>query len=791
MDRTVRQHRHPPSRSGIRLPIAIACAFLLAPAFILGLPTFSQGADGLGQRLAPLDPQIPWTIEADRIRYDQSNDEYIAEGDVVIAKMDRSISADRIRYNRQTMMIHAEGRVMVASGPDVLSGSYLEFDVQSETGHLDHGVIFIKENNYHLEGDRIDKIGADLYSIERGSVTTCDGTPPDWKISGRGIKVQDDGSGSAWNVLVYVRDVPLVYFPYVAFPARNKRQSGFLFPEFGYSGRKGAYYTQPFFWAIDDQSDATFYLGYMSERGVRPGLEYRYYLTREAKGTVMFDFLHDTQIDDGADDSSSDWGYDDGGGVFLRPNRDRYWFRMSHYNPLPAGAVGRLDLDIASDQDYLRNFKKGYMGFDETSAFFQKFFGRVLDEYDDPVRVNQLLISNTWSGFSLDVGTIFYNDTHKGQNWKDVTQRLPVVRFAAPKQTVADGPFMYNLSSEYDNYWQERGFGVQRLDVWPRLYYPYFLPPYLTIEPSVGLRQTLWDQYRSQETDPWSNDAYFHRELYDTRVVIGTYLYDVYNVDSDSLKRIKHRVVPEVAHTYVPEADQDDLPNIDSRDRIENRNRIGYSLINTLTSKTRIRLAEKKDGVREDSPNSAAAPVADYDYRDFLRWKVGQYYDFARHHQPFSPIVSKLTLSPVDPFSFDHEVAYNTYTDRIDRFNTAMRLGAKKRDHLIIGYRYVRDSFQNEKNTEYEYGQIIEPEKPSEQSRINSFFSETRLGVTDEISLLASYTRDFAYDRTASYGVGFIYESQCWAIETVFGLAEEDIGLSVRIRLKGIGDFGF
>ncbi|MCK7511521.1 MAG: hypothetical protein MZV70_50745 [Desulfobacterales bacterium] len=60
----------------------------------------------------------------------------------------------------------------------------------------------------------------------------------------------------------------------------------------GYSSpRKGHSATQPFYWAIDDRSDATFYLEYMSERGWKPGVEYRYFLTREAKGAIMFDYL--------------------------------------------------------------------------------------------------------------------------------------------------------------------------------------------------------------------------------------------------------------------------------------------------------------------------------------------------------------------------------------------------------------------------------------------------------------------------------------------------------------------
>jgi LPS-assembly protein len=684
----------------------------------------------------------------------------------------------------------------MTAGTDVLSGSYLEFDLESEKGYLDDGVVFITENNYYVKGDRIQKIGADLYSVNRGVVTTCDGDPPDWKISGYDIKVHDDGSGSAWNALVYAREIPMMYFPYVSFPARNKRQTGFLAPEFGYSELKGAFYNQPFYWVIDDQADATFYLEYLSKRGVRPGLEYRYYLTRDAKGAVLFDFLDDEQNDHGGD-SSANWGYNTAG---LRPNHDRYWLRMSHENPLPYDASSRLELDLVSDQDYLSLFRKGYMGFEDSSVYFNRFFGRVLDDYDDPVRVNRFQIFKGWQSFSLDAGTLFYVDSTKGASWKDYTQRLPVVRLTAPKQRVAESPFMYNLTSEYDNFWQERGFGVQRGDLWPRLYYPYALPPYLTIEPSVGWRQTVWDQYKTEGTDPHSDDSYFHRELYDTRVVLSTDFYKIYDVAGESLKKIKHRVLPELTHTYVPEVEQDSLPSIDSRDRIENRNRVGYSLTNFLTSKsarTPLKTAEPIDegqGYSRMAPLETALPTTlseDYEYRDALRLKIGNYYDFARHEEPFGPVLTKVTLTPAAKISLETEAAYNVYSNLLDRYNAALRLGAKRQDHLFIRYRYDRDTATDEKTDEYDIGQIIEPEKTTQEQQINSLYTQARLGLTEKFALLASYERDLVNDRAASYGLGFIYESQCWTLEAVFEREEEDIGLSVRMRLHGIGDFGF
>jgi len=789
---------HPRSVAPLRRLAAIA-----GVVFCLGslcFPSAAPAADAAaaGASLAPLDPRVPWHIEADRMRYDQAADEYIAEGHAVISKQDRTITADTIRYSAQTAMAFAEGNVIVTAGPDVLTGSYLEFDLESEKGYLDDGTIFIQENNYHIQGTRIQKVGPDLYRLDRGTVTTCDGPSPDWAFSGRDIQVHEDGSGTAWHAVAYVRGIPVGYYPFVSFPARNKRQSGLLFPEIGYSERRGVSYNQPFYWAIDDASDATFYLHYMSKRGVKPGLEYRYYLTREAKGALMFDFLHDDQIDDGRGSASKDWGYDDSGGVFLRPNRDRYWFRMSHANPLPAGFKGLLDLDVVSDQDYLRDFKRGFMGFEDTDLFFKKFMGRTLDDFDDPLRVNRLLVARSWSWAYLSAGPQLYDDVRKGQNRKEVTQRLPVVLFSAPKQRVFDSAFFYNLNSGYDNFWRDRGFGVQRSDLWPRLYYPYSVRPYFTFEPSVGLRQTFWNQYKIDDADAWSQDENLHREIYDARLGLSSEVYKVYAVKGEAVEKIKHSVKPEMAFSYVPEVDQDSLPNIDARDRLEKRTRISYALTNTLTSKSRRDAKAAAAPSAEETTRGTITSPGEYDYHDLLRLKLGQYYDFSRNVynrpasevNPFSTLDGKLTFLPTAFISLDSEARYNFYEDSFDLFNLGATLASARRDRLNVQYRFNKDT-TNPLVDEYETGGFVEQDESTEEKRVSTLITKFRLGVTERLALIGSYRYDLVFDRADEYALGFVYESQCWTVETLFGMYERDVGVGLRVKLHGIGDLGF
>ncbi|HAO22133.1 MAG TPA: LPS-assembly protein LptD, partial [Desulfobacteraceae bacterium] len=171
------------------------------------------------------------------------------------------------------------------------------------------------------------------------------------------MKITPGSYGFVKHSALWVRDIPVAYIPFLIFPVNLKRQSGLLAPEMGHSDRKGIEYTQPFYWAIDDSSDATVYYQYMEKRGNKIGLEYRYVLNEHAKGLIMLDVLNDRQTDIGSPESVEKWGY--AGDAYSRPNSDRYWFRMKHDQPLPLGFFGRVDLDIVSDQDYLNEFKDG------------------------------------------------------------------------------------------------------------------------------------------------------------------------------------------------------------------------------------------------------------------------------------------------------------------------------------------------------------------------------------------------------------------------------------------------
>ncbi|NNK84335.1 MAG: LPS assembly protein LptD, partial [Desulfobacterales bacterium] len=311
----------------------------------------------------------------------------------------------------------------------------------------------------------------------------------------------------------------------------------------------------------------------------------------ESKGTMMYDYLNDRKIDDGILDASEKWGYL--GDTALRPNHNRYWFRMSHHQAMPAEFFAKLDLDILSDQDYLHEFRDGLTGFEKTEKYFRKNFDRELDEYDDPVRTNTLNLNRNWNKYSLNAEALWYDDIIK-RRWEatdNTIQRLPFIGLDGSKQQIFKTPFYLDLDSEYTYFYSEDGQRGHRADLYPRLYLPYKFKNYFSFEPSVGVRETVWYMDRKETGEDYlsAEKKRFNRQMYDIKLDLSSEIYSLYDSSIFATNGIKHSVEPQVIYEYIPDRDQSQFPNldVDSIDRIEKKNQVTYSITNTLTAKSK------------------------------------------------------------------------------------------------------------------------------------------------------------------------------------------------------------
>jgi LPS-assembly protein len=753
------------------------------------------GADEAQGPTITLDPAQPYRIWADKITYDPERNAYLAEGNVTIRKEDYSLKAQWIRFDTQSATALAKGEVVLTSGEDRLSGERVEVNLEEETGTLYSGTLFLAENHFYIRGEEIRKTGPATYRAKNATITTCDGPSPDWALSGRRIAVTIEGYGSATHAAMRVKGVPLLYSPYMFFPVKLKRQSGLLAPQVGISDRKGWRYSQPLFLVLGESSDATLYADYMEKRGLRGGLELRYILDEASQGTLMADGFSDRRLDDGQEDNSRNWGYDDTSSSgasddIPRLAEDRYWLRMKHDQALPAGFNAQLDLDLVSDQDYLHEFKSGYMGFEETRDYFLDTFGRDIDDYDDNLRPNRLNFARTWGSYSLNLEGRWNDNVLARQEYTDddmrdkytddeTLQRLPALTLDVSRHRVLESPLYFTAANEAVHLYEPDGDKGYRLDLYPRLLWPFKLGHYLSLEPSAGYRQTLWNRYEN-EADPDQEGSADHRELYDLRLDLSSEVYRIFPGLLPAADRTKHSLRPQLTYTYIPRVDQDDLPKFNSVDRIERRNQLTWTLTQTLTGRWSTAPVTAVGKANAAAIAGAAAGAADatpkYRYQQVARLELDQDYDLNAANdgdpEPWSDLRLEFDLTPDPRFSVNSEARWSVYEEVFTRYSIGATLRDRRGDSLTAEYRKVLED-------------TADKVTPSE-----SLNAHTHLVLHPALALRGSLDWDLYAEEVREWLVGFTFTRQCWSFDLNHSVEDEDRRTYFMINLVGLGRFG-
>jgi LPS-assembly protein len=703
-----------------------------------------------------------YDIEADELIYDQAENVYTGIGGVIIKQRDRVLKADWIRLNRKEMKAWGKGNVVFVSKGDELKGEEVFLDLATHTGEVRNGKLFLKENNFHVTGERIIKTGEDSYRVEKGTFTTCDGEKAPWKFTAQEMDVTLEGYGRVKNASFLVRDLPVLYSPYLIFPAKTKRQTGLLLPELGYSERDGATLNLPFFWAISPGMDATFYPYYMVNRGLMTGLEFRYLADYRSKGTVRFDYLKD---------NLARQEYQKGNNA--APYNERYWFRAKGNQGLPSKVDVKWDLDWVSDRDYLREFRNGLSGFSASHNDFLSTYGRGLDDETVMTRKSSLILTRYWDRFDL-TGGFNYNRNLLAANDDETMQQLPTLQFNAAKQPVYGNLLYGQMGGTYNHYWRTVGDRGQVLDLSPTLYFPWKWKRFLSLETSVNLQETL---YAADQKQSAMMDSSAHRTLSNWQADLSTDVFKVFNLDSEKIQRIRHLIRPQVVYQYTPEVDQSKLPSFIGA--VAKKNMVTYGLLNNFTAKIRQDpsppqppqpgLSKKDDQgdlwtdyygfkarVEEEENKEKFA------YFDFMRFKVSQSYDFTNQNRPFTDLLGELEFLLTRYLSLRSDASYSPYDSQWVSFNNSLALSDHRGDSAQIEYRYNVNG-------------------------INELNTYLNVKVTDRIK--GTFLNRYSIDQKKNYETiyGLLYHHQCWQVQFNYSQRPDDRALWFNLSLTGIG----
>ena len=286
-------------------------------------------------------PQLPVFVTGDRIS-GQTDLNTLIEGHAELRRGDTIIRADRLDYNVPEDLAKARGQVRINRAGNVYEGTALELRVDAFEGFFSDARYRFLATQAHGESTRVDFIDKDRSVVHNATYTTCerdntDSWQPDWVLRAGTIHIDNEEEvGSAEDAVLEFKGVPLLAVPYITFPLSDKRKSGLLPPTIGLDSRDGLAYSQPYYWNIAPNRDATLRTALLTKRGVNLGGEFRY-LEPSYHGQISGDLLPGDRLRD----------------------RLRWNFSGQHSGAFDT-AIGGVGLNInvnrVSDDNYWRDF---------------------------------------------------------------------------------------------------------------------------------------------------------------------------------------------------------------------------------------------------------------------------------------------------------------------------------------------------------------------------------------------------------------------------------------------------
>lgn len=290
------------------------------------------------------ESQLPMYVTGDRMT-GQTEGQMTVEGDAMLRRGTSVIRADRLSYDSQTERARAEGNVLINRDGNTFTGPELDVNVNTYQGYFDQPTYHLSVNGGNGEASRIDFINNKQAVAHDASFSTCRREPgetwsPDWVLEASQIDLdQEEEVGYARNVVLRFKNVPILAAPAMSFPLSDKRKTGLLPPTIGLDSTNGFVYSQPFYWNIAPQYDATIAPTLMAKRGVDLRTQFRY-LGENYEGQIQYNLLPNDRERD----------------------RDRWGLRWQHdalyHTDLPGAArIGlHVNYNQVSDSNYWRDF---------------------------------------------------------------------------------------------------------------------------------------------------------------------------------------------------------------------------------------------------------------------------------------------------------------------------------------------------------------------------------------------------------------------------------------------------
>ncbi|CAJ1785198.1 MULTISPECIES: LPS assembly protein LptD [Aeromonas] len=780
---------------GYSYPIALTISLVpaLTPAIVQAAPLTPPPATGILdglcydyvpkiEKLAPgTDANAqPVEVDADRLEAKQGGTA-VYQGDVKVRQGVRKFDSDYAELDQKSRDVIAIGNIYYNDGQiTVTSDKTLKSNLDTKNSELEEGKYQVHGSPVRGSADRVTMTNNNQnITLEGAQYTTCPPGQEVWTLKAGSIDIdQTEVFGEAWNASLWLYDYPVFYFPYINFPIKDERKTGLLYPGYTQSSKNGMDITQPFYWNIAPNYDATITSRFMDRRGLMEQVQFRYMPDPAHVGSLYFENLaNDKQYDE---TPSLNQAMSDG---------HRYLLNANHTSLFADNAM-RVSLDYTKvrdrDYNYFNDFspKVGTQVENQLQQSLMAGYFQPNWNINTEVRTYQILLASAQQPHEL-MPRIDHNYYQQG-SWYDLAWNTEITKFGYNNaQAIAQN--------------QGGAYTGTRVYTAPTLTMPLINEAGYYLDSQYKLMYTRYDQevpdnmsqtFVSRFTPAGANgvtldEGIITRTLPSFRLKGGmTFERNQNWFGGDANQTLE----PEFQYLYVPYKDQDNIGVYDSTTMRQDY----YSLFSD-------RRYAGLDRISDSNRISIGLTSRVYDEvgDERIRLAVAQAFDFVAPRVKLYPSET-LTTNTRSPLSFEGDAKineqwfahagaqYDMDQSRLSSANSALEYRHEK---LIsqLNHRFVRDANYDLENR----GQVTD---------LNQIGLLLTTPLNDQWHLYGGYYQELNQSVKSDRKVGLKYDSCCWSINfnlewvntpdnvTLRPTSERSLG--IQFEMKGLGSVG-
>ncbi|MCP4662622.1 MAG: LPS-assembly protein LptD [bacterium] len=608
----------------------------------------------------------------------------IATGGVELKYQALTVTAERARIDIPANLLTAEGNVVLDEGPRRLTGESIEFDLNTQTGRVVEATAYV-DPGYYFSGREITKLSEDTYHVDHGTFTSCDQDVPSWSFRLAEARITIDGYARIKHARMRLKKLPVLYFPYVLWPAKTDRTTGLLMPNPGLSGRRGASLGLGYYQTMGRSADATFMVDVSARKYYGFGTEFRYRPSERTHGEFTGYFLQEPETIDGryvhnVFGTHPSLGYFDQSGIQYFPD-DEGVFYDSDGNPLPDGTVidqlyqgeDRWKINFFHETTDIWNHFRAVVAYEDYSDYdYRHDFERHVGRQTQNFIYSKAYFSGNVGRHSLNI-MLAQRERLRTNSRTDIRRQLPEIEYRLRSTRLGPMPLYLSLDAnvhlfeleQYTTFTQEPSVYTDRygrLDVAPTLSLPLSTLTWLSAKLDVGGRWTRYDKTLGSKDDatgsPYTGDAHnrtFSRIGFEA---IGPSFSRIFDSEGGRFSKFKHVIQPRWTYGNISDFEEDldedqnqGIPRFDEIDIFRPYNALTYGVVNRLLAKP---TDEEKGGGFEIASFELSQSYS-FDAEDFPGQKSPSGEKSAR-----SPLRALLRFNPSATTSLKVETRYNT-----------------------------------------------------------------------------------------------------------------------------------